>query len=147
VHLGRALLAALLLAIAAPWAAAAPMSKRFELKTGVVLEVGAATPEGARLDTVRFLVPVPIEGRHRRSGGEVKAEVAVSNTAAEPIQVGIAIAMFDAEQRLVGVASGGTGLIPIPPGRQKSFDLVFEDVNNDAPSATSFQISVEVEPK
>jgi hypothetical protein len=102
-----------------------------------------ATPEGARLDTVQFVVPVPMEGQHTRSGGVVKAEVAVSNTAAEPIRVGIAMAIFDGEQRLVGVASGGTGLAGIPPGRQKKFDLVFEDVNHEAPSATTFLISLE----
>jgi hypothetical protein len=141
--LRRALTAALVLALAAPPAGAVLLSKRFELKTGVLLEIGATTPGGARLDTVRFLVPVPVEGKHRRTGGEVKAEVAVSNTGTAPLQVGLAIAIHDKEERLVGVASGGTGLIPIPPGRQKTFDLVFQDVNDDAPAATTFQISLE----
>jgi len=119
------------------------LSKRFEFKAGVVLEIGVATAEGVRLDTVRFQVPTPVQGRHERSGGLVKAEVTISNTASVPFRVGIAMALFDGEQRLLGVASGGTALIPIKPGRQKTFDLVFDDVNDRVHGATSFQISLE----
>lgn len=57
--------------------------------------------------------------------------------------MGVAIALYDGEGRLVGVASGGTGLMPLKPDRQRSFTLIFDDVNALAAQAQTFQITVE----
>ena len=61
----RLLLSGILLALlgavlwAAPNAWSAPLSKRYEFKDGVILEMAARATSGLRLDTVRFRVPAP----------------------------------------------------------------------------------------
>jgi hypothetical protein len=136
---------ALTLAALAPGATAALISRVFEFKPGVTLEVGASTDDGMRLDSVRFQLPSAGDGSFR-SGGLATATVAVSNTTEASSKVGIAIALFDEGGKLVGVASGGTKLTSIKGDRQKSFTLVFDHVNDAAFKTKTFQITLESKP-
>lgn len=129
--------------VTTPPASAAIMSKKFDFKTGVILDIGAEMPGGLRVDNVRFEVPSKLGGKIVRVGGLFTAEVAVSNTGNETAKVGIAIALFDNASRLLGVAGGGSKLASIQPGRQKSFTLVFDGVNAEAHAASQFYISLE----
>ena len=138
-----ALLAA---AVFTPDTWSAPLSKRYQFKGGVTLEIAAAGTSGLRLDTVRFRVPAPRGGRLLPTGGPLTAEVAVSNTADQAHMVGLAIALYDDEGHLLGVASGGNRITPVRPDRQKTFNLVFDGVNAEAHKATAFQISLEAKP-
>ena len=122
------------------------LSKQYEFKGNVVLEVGVENDEGLRLDSVTFSVPLAVDGKVRRTGGLVQAEVAISNTRAEALRAGVAIALFDEEGRLLGAANGGNKLGSIKPGRQKRFDLVFDGVNQEAHRAATFQITIETKP-
>ncbi len=131
------------IAAVAPVARGSLLSKTYNFKSDVTLEIGAATEEGLRIDSVRFLLPSTLGGRLFRTGGLVNVEVALSNTASTGQRVGIAVALFDEQGRLVGVASGGSRWVPIKPDRQKLFRLVFDDVNGEAYRAKTFQISVE----
>jgi hypothetical protein len=124
-------------------AASALVSKRYEFKAGVLLEMGVSAPSGLRLDTVRFTMPAASEDRLTRTGGLLTARVAVSNTADRSIKAGLAIALFDGEGRLLAVASGGNKLAGLKPDRQQTFTLVFDGVNSEAHKATHFQISLE----
>ena len=119
------------------------LSKKYLFKDAVILEMGVTTDDGVRLDTARFQLPSKLGGRVTRTGGVIGAEVAVSNTSADPRKVGLALALFDEEGRLLGVASGGSKLASIKPGRQKSFILIFDDVNMQAHRTTTFQVSME----
>jgi hypothetical protein len=134
----------LILAIAAlaPWSAAELLCKSYVYKDDVTLELGVATADGLRIDSVRFHAPSG-GGGMMRTGDRMSAEVAVSNSAAQPLKVGLAIALFDDGEKLLGVASGGTKLVPIKTGRQKLYTLVFEHVNGEAPRAATFKISLE----
>lgn len=125
-------------------ASAELLSKQFQFKPATTLEIGATTADELRLDSVQFALPPSDGGRFLRTGGHVKAEVAVSNVGTSTRRVGLAIALFDAEDRLVGVASGGTGLMPLKSDRQRTFTLVFDDVNAAAARATTFQITMEI---
>lgn len=140
----RLLAAALLLggAIIAP-AEAGLVSKQYAYKSGVILEIGVSTDDGVRLDNVRFQVPSKLSGQAARVGGLPAAEVAVSNGGPKGAKVGVSIALFDGEGRLVGTASGGSRLVSIKPGRQRSFTLVFDGVGEAADRATTFHIAVE----
>lgn len=122
------------------------MSRQYEFKPGVILEIAASTEDGLRLDNIRFQVPSKVSGKILRVSGLFTAEVAVSNMSGSPTKVGVAIALFDPEGRLVGVASGGNRLGAIKAGRQKSFTLVFDDVNSFFDAAKTFQITIESEP-
>lgn len=132
--------------LAALPARAALISKSFEFKDGVKLEIGSTTESGLRLDSVQFMLPPTKGQRFLRTGGLVQAEVTVSNIGDRSRRIGIAIALYDANGRLVGVASGGNRLAPLKKNRQQSFRLSFDDVNSLAHRAETFQISVESKP-
>jgi hypothetical protein len=128
-HIATILMLALL---AASSATAGLLSKSFEYREDITLEIGKETG-GLRLDGVHF---------HGKSK-PLRADVAVSNISSGPLKAGVAIALFDAEGRLVGVASGGTQFMPVRAGRQKSYPLIFDHVNGEISKAKSFQISLE----
>lgn len=127
----------------APAAGAELLSKGYEFKDSVTLEIGASTEDGLRIDSVRFHVPPTAGQRGQRTGGLANAEVAVSNVGTDPRKVGLALALFDREGRLVAVASAGTSLLPLKTGRQRTYTLVFDHVNGEVHKATRFQISLE----
>jgi len=139
----RLLLFAVLVCLTPGLVSADLLSKSYHFKPGVTLEIGVATEPGLRVDSVRFRVPPTAGGRHERTAGMVSAEVAVSNLNEKSSMIGLAIALFDAEGRLVGAASGGSKLMPLKPGRQKTFTLVFDFVNAYAHRADTFQLSAE----
>lgn len=124
-------------------AEAGMLSKTFRFKPGVVLEVGEATDDGLRLDSVRFALPSTAGGENMRTGGVAEAEVALSNTANVSLKGGVALAVFDGEGRLLGVSSAGNHLGALKPGRAKTFKLIFDNVNRELFRGASFQISVE----
>jgi hypothetical protein len=142
----RRILAATILALAvallAPSSSAELVSKSYMYKSGITLELGIGTDDGLRIDSVRFFAPAN-GGGMLRTGDSMRAEVAISNASEQQIKVGVAIALFDKEERLLGVASGGTKLVPVKSGRQKSYTLIFDHVNTEAPRAATFQISLE----
>jgi len=139
----RRLVAVLGLLLALPAFGADLVSKSFEFKAGVLLEIGDKTTDGLRLDSVRFLIPVAADGSYTRSAGQISAEIAVSNEANDARLVGLALALFDGEGRLVGVSSGGSRVLPLKPSRQKTYKVVFSNVNLWAETAKTFQISLE----
>jgi hypothetical protein len=130
----------------APMVQADLLSKSYEFEEGVMLEVGAENQDGLRLDTVRVQLPSTNGGRFLRTGGLVRAEITVSNNSETSQKIGLAMALFDAQGRLLAVASGGTKLLPIKPDRQKTYNLVFDYVNAEAFRANRFQISLESKP-
>jgi hypothetical protein len=141
--LDRVLLAAICaLALAAP-AHGELLSKRYQFKDGVVLEMSVPTRNGLRLDTVTFVMPETVDGRLTVASGLLRAQVVVSNLASEPRKIGLAIALFDDQDRLLAVASGGSRLASIKPDRSRSFSLTFDGVFAEANRATTFQISLE----
>lgn len=122
------------------------LSKSYVFKPGTLLEVGAEIDEGLRLDKVRFVLPASEGGKLVRTAGLAHAEVSISNTGPASRRVGIALALFDDDNRLLGVASGGMKLFPIKAGRQETYTLVFDNVNAEIPRATKFQITIEPRP-
>jgi len=118
-------------------------SERFGFKAGVTLQIGTVATDGIRIDSVRFKLPLPKGGRVSRTAGPARVTVAISNTGTIARRLGVAVALFDAQGRLVGVASGGSRLTRLKAGRQKRYKLIFEDVHAEIAGATTFQISVE----
>ena len=68
------------LILVAAAAANALVSKRYNFEKDLTLEMGVASPNGLRLDSVSFKVPATNEDRLTRTGGLLTARVAVSNT-------------------------------------------------------------------
>lgn len=135
-----ALAAALVLA---PCAGAELLSKGYEFKDNVTLEIGESTEDGLRIDTVRFHIPPTAGSPGQRTGGLANAEIAISNVGSKSRKVGVALALFDEQGRLLGVASAGTSMMPLKPGRQRTYTLVFDHVNGQVQRTTRFQFSLE----
>ena len=138
--------ALVVVALAAVPVRAELFTKKYVFKPDVILEMHVALGKTVRLDTVRFLLPNKPKSGMIRVGGLSKAEIAISNTGNESIKIGLAMALFDDNDRLLGVASGGSRFLSIKSNRQSTYTLVFDDVNSEIDEATSFQISVETRP-
>jgi hypothetical protein len=133
-----------LLALAAAPAAAQVVSRTYVFKPGVILEMLLPGEAGLRLDSIYFEAPAKESGRLTAADRPVIAVVAVSNTSQEAQKAGLAIALHDDEGRLLAVASGGSKLGWVKPGRQQTFSLVFDGAYSEAHLATTFQITLEV---
>lgn len=119
-------------------------SKAYAFKANTTLQVGTELPGGLRLDAVEFILPKADADSGTFSGPKVK--VTVSNMAKTSVTVAIAIAVMDADGRLLGVASGGTKLFPLRSERQMVYSLDFGGVNGELAAGTIFRISIEPKP-
>jgi len=138
------LVGALTLGIFAP-ARAETFSKAYEFQPNTVLQVNADVGNGVRLDSVEFVLSKD-DGSPAGLFAGPKVKVTVSNLAESGRKIGIALAVADAENRLVAVASGGTKLFPLRGGRQIVYTLDIDGVMNELPRGTAFRISVEPRP-
>ena len=134
------------LVLTAPSAQADTFSKKYRFVLDKTLEIGEAVGEGMRLDSVQFVFPAATEGKILRIGGVPEAVVAVSNMSQESVKVGIAVAVYDEEGRLLGVASGGSAMRGIRALRQVGYSLKFDYVIGEMTKAATFQVSVETKP-
>jgi hypothetical protein len=73
-----------------------------------------------------------------------RAQVEVTNNATKSRVPGFAVAVFDAEDRLLGVATGGTKFGTVRAGSTESFDLNFHQVLDRLPLGDHFYLSVEL---
>ena len=140
----RPLILACALALALT-ARADTFSKAYEFKPNTVLKVGADVGGGVRLDSVEFVMSTD-DGSPSGLFSGPKVKVTVSNLSDGSRKIGLAIAVADAENRLVAVASGGTKLFPLRSGRQIVYTLDIDGVMNELAHGTAFRISVEPRP-
>lgn len=73
-----------------------------------------------------------------------RAHVTVTNTSKRPRVPGFAVAVLDADGKLLGVASGGTKVGTVAPGETEDFDLNFTQVKERIPKGATFLLSVEL---
>jgi hypothetical protein len=73
-----------------------------------------------------------------------RAVVDVTNTSSATRTPGFAVAVFDAENRLLGVASGGPKIGGVAAGTTESFTLSFGNVTERIPRADHFVLAVEL---
>ena len=72
------------------------------------------------------------------------AVVAATNTASATRIPGFAVAVFDAQDNLVGVGNGGPTFGGVPAGETETFDLGLSRVIERIPKADHFYLSVEL---
>lgn len=140
------LLVALSLLLGVPSADADTFSKKYRFVQDKTLEVGENVGSGMRLDSVQFVFPPASGEKILRIGGVPEAVVAISNLTQDSVKIGIALAVFDEEGRLIGVASGGSAMRGIRAYRQIGYSLKFDYVNGEMAKAATFQVSVETKP-
>ena len=73
-----------------------------------------------------------------------RAVLEVTNGATSGRVPGFAVAVFDSEDRLLGVATGGPRIGGISAGSTETFDLSFSKVNERIPRADHFYLAVEL---
>jgi hypothetical protein len=73
-----------------------------------------------------------------------RAVVDVTNTSSATRTPGFAVAVFDAQDRLLGVATGGPKIGGVRAGETETFDLSFHNVIERIPRGDHFILSVEL---
>jgi len=136
-RLCAALLCAALLAAAAP-AGAATNSARYRFEGNRALSLDLAV-EDIRADSIRFEWPATILGI--KSG--YKAVVKVTNGSTRQVSIGIAIALYDVDLRLVGAGTTATKVGTLSPGDSADFSVDFGHVTARLGAADQFHIALE----
>jgi hypothetical protein len=132
-----ALLCAALLAAAAP-AGAASNSARYRFEGNRWLSLDLAV-EDIRADEIRFEWPATVLGI--KSG--YKAVVKITNGSTRQASIGIAIALYDADFKLVGAGTTATKVGTVNPGDTAEFSVGFDNVTARLGAATQFHIALE----
>ena len=92
-----------------------------------------------RTDVIRFEWPSTMLGIKTR----YKAVVKVVNGSTHQVSIGIAVAVYDSESRLLGAGSTGTKVGTIDPGDAAEFTVDFDHVTERLDSATQFQVALQ----
>lgn len=92
-----------------------------------------------RADTIRFEWPATL----MRMKTGYKANVKVVNGSSRQASVGIAVAIYDQDSRLIGAGTTGTTLGTMDPGETTSFTVDFKDVTAKIEQADQFHIALE----
>jgi hypothetical protein len=137
--------AAVWVVVAGSDARAELFSKAYAFKADTILEIGTEMPGGLRLDSVEFVLPKAGENQGGTFGGP-KVKIGISNLGTSSVKIGVAVAVTDADGRLVGVASGGTKLFPVRADRAIVYSLSITGVRSALAEGTVFRISVEPNP-
>jgi len=93
-----------------------------------------------RADTIRFEWPATV----MRVKAGYKATVKITNGSSRQAGVGIAVAIYDKDSRLVGAGTAGTTLGTIDPGSAAQFTVDFKDVTTRLEQADQFHIALEI---
>ena len=137
-HPGRLLTGlALVVALAAP-AAGASNSARYKFEGNRWLSLDLAV-EDVRTDTIRFDWPSTLLGF--KTG--YKATVKVVNGSSRQASIGVAVVIYDADNKLIGVGSTGTKVGTLSPGDSADFTLEFDHVTERLDQAAQFQIALQ----
>ncbi len=147
----RALLFSLLTTVASlgatdPAPALKPLSffsQRFDYRWDTVIPLKGEV-DGLRLDSIFFNRREIARGPLKGTTFGLRAHLTVTNLANKVRVPGFAVAVFDAEDRLLGVASGGSKIGGVQPGEKESFDLNFTQVKERLPLGAYFVLSVEL---
>jgi hypothetical protein len=118
-------------------------SQRFNYKWDTLLPINYEV-DGLKVNTIFFnrrqATTWPIKG----ADFGARAQVEVTNTSKSPRVPGFVVAVFDSENRLLGVASGGAKVGNTGPGKTETFDLNFSKVTERLPLGAYFYFSVEL---
>ncbi len=136
----------------APQAAEAPkaqelkplgfLSQRFPYQWDTILPLKVEL-DGLKLNTIFFNRREIRSGLLKGAEFGTRAQIEVTNTALKVRVPHFAVAVFDGENRLLGVATGGTKITGVRPGDTETFDLNFSRITQRLPKGTYFVLSLE----
>lgn len=117
-------------------------SKRYKYFWDKTIQLGDEV-DGLKLNTIFFNRR---EGRGLFKGTDfgVRAQVEVTNASKESRVPGFCVAVFDSQDQLLGVGSGGTKFGSVKAGETETFDLNFTQVLERLPKGSYFVLAVEL---
>jgi len=118
-------------------------SKRLTYRWDALLPVDLDV-DGLKVKTVFFNRREIKSGIFKGADFGLRGQLEVTNTSSHPKVPGFAVAVFDADDRLLGVASGGTKIGTVKPGETETFDLNFSYVTERMPLGAYAVLSLEL---
>jgi hypothetical protein len=109
---------------------------RFEGNKWLALDLSVGD---VRADTIRFEWPATL----LRVKTVYKAVVKVANGSSRQARIGVAVAVYDPDGKLIGAGTGGTTLGTIDPGDTAQFDVEFSHVTGRLEQAAQFHLALE----
>jgi hypothetical protein len=98
---------------------------------------------GVKLVSYRFNREIRGQGNPFTAGGGPALFMNIRNDGTLPREVALAVALYDRNGSLIGVASEGNGG-KLKPGESKEIKAVIRDVNANVPYANAIQFSLQV---
>ena len=92
-----------------------------------------------RVETIKFEWPATL----MRVKTGYKATVKITNGSSRQTGVGLAVAIYDKDSKLIGTGSTSTTLGTIDPGGNAQFTVDFKDVTSRLEEADQFHIALE----
>ena len=123
---------------AVPSADAAVNSARYRFEGNRWLSLDLAVAE-VRTEVIRFEWPSTMLGIKTR----YKAVIKVVNGSTHQVSAGVAVAVFDADGKLLGAGTTGTKVGTIDPGDSAEFTLDFDHVTERLEAAAQFQVALQ----
>jgi hypothetical protein len=117
-------------------------SQKFPYQWDVLLPLKAEV-DGFKLNTIFFNRREINSGLLKGAEFGTRAQIEVTNTGKTKRMPNFAVAVFDDEGRLLGVATGGSKFTGVSPGETETFDLNFSRVLQRLPKGTNFVLSLE----
>ena len=135
-----ALLAAMLAVLGVPItpAAAGTNSARYNFEGNKWLSLDLSVGD-VRTDVIRFDWPSTVLGIKT----SYKAVVKVVNGSSSQVSVGVAVALYDANSKLLGAGTTGSRVGTIDPGDTAEFTVDFDHVTERLEQATQFHIALQ----
>ncbi len=131
-------LLAVLAAVAFSAASADTNSARYKFEGNKWLSLDLSVGD-VRAETIRFEWPATL----MRVKTGYKAIVKVINGSSGQVGVGLAVALYDKDLKLIGSGTAGTTLGTIDPGSTAQFTVDFKDVTSRLEQADQFHIALE----
>ena len=100
--------------------------------------------DGLKVTSIFFNLREPKSKLFQGSTFGTRAQVEVTNTGKTTRIPGFAVAVLDAEGRLLGVASGGSKVTGVKPGETETFDLNFTQVKERVPKGAVYLLTLEL---
>jgi len=119
------------------------VSKRIEYQWNRIIPLDL-TVDSLKIKTIFFNKREIARGVLSGAQFGTRARVEVENTSDKSRNPGFAVAVFDDKDNLIGVASGGSKIVVVRPGKTVTFDLNFFQVKERLQRGSYFVISVEL---
>ena len=132
---------AVILLAAAPLPAPLLMEK-FPFEAGTWIHL-ALEMEEIRIEDVKFHKPRKMKGLLTRHDKPNRATVVARNVGSRPVDIGIAIAVFREDGKMVAAGNSGATIGVLQPGERHEFGIAFHSVFRQIDEADYFLISIE----